>query len=155
MSKIFNIYCDESAHLPSGNQPIMVLGAIWCEYDKTREIAEHIRKIKEKHGINPRQEIKWTKVSGKKLDMYLELADYFFDNDSLRFRALLIPNKENLDHQHFGQDHDTWYFKMYYRMLEVIITPKDHFRIYLNIKDTRSARSSVKIFASVSLGSAR
>ncbi len=89
MSKTFNVYCDESAHLPGQQQPIMVLGAIWCEYDKTREIADHVREIKAKHGINPQQEIKWTKVSRKKIDMYLDLANYFFDNDNLRFRALL------------------------------------------------------------------
>ena len=35
---IFNIYCDESCHLPNDGQTIMTLGLIWCPLDKTREI---------------------------------------------------------------------------------------------------------------------
>lgn len=145
MTQIYNIYCDESAHLPKPHQPLMVLGALWCKLDDTRPIAAKIREIKERHGIHPDQEIKWTKVSPAKIDMYLELVDYFFATQRLGFRAVLIRNKERLDHELFNQDHDTWYYKMYYTLLQVIITPTDQFRIYLDIKDTRSAEKMRKL----------
>ncbi|NTV59869.1 MAG: DUF3800 domain-containing protein, partial [Chlorobiaceae bacterium] len=48
MSETFNIYCDESCHLEHDRQKAMVLGAIWCPLDKTREIAVRLREIKQK-----------------------------------------------------------------------------------------------------------
>ena len=46
MSESFNIYCDESCHLPNDGQPLMVLGAVWCPVDKSREISVRLREIK-------------------------------------------------------------------------------------------------------------
>jgi hypothetical protein len=39
MSQVFNVYCDESCHLENDGQKAMLLGAVWCPPDKTREIA--------------------------------------------------------------------------------------------------------------------
>ncbi len=36
MSDIFNVYCDESCHLENDHRKVMVLGAVWCPFDKTR-----------------------------------------------------------------------------------------------------------------------
>lgn len=79
----FNIYCDESCHLENDHQKAMVLGAVWCPLDKTREIAVRLREIKRKHGLSPWLEIKWTKVSSAKKEFYLDLVDYFFDDAAL------------------------------------------------------------------------
>lgn len=49
MSEIFNLYCDESCHLEHDHQKAMVLGAIWCPLDKSREIAVRLREINQKH----------------------------------------------------------------------------------------------------------
>ncbi len=46
MSEICNVYCDESCHLEHDRQKAMVLGAIWCPLDKSREIAVRLREIK-------------------------------------------------------------------------------------------------------------
>lgn len=139
MSDIFNIYCDESCHLEHDGQPVMVLGAVWCPLEKTTEIASRIREIKKKHGLPLAFEVKWSKVSPAKQALYLELLDYFFDDDDLHFRALIVPDKSRLNHTGFGHDHDTWYFKMYFDMLKVLLSPRAEYRIYLDIKDTRSA----------------
>ena len=135
----YNIYCDESCHLEHDHQGIMVLGAVWCPLEKTKEIALAIRKIKVRHGLRPDFEIKWTKVSSSQLQFYLDLVDFFFDEENLHFRALIVPDKTKLDHQAFGQSHDDWYFKMYFDMLKVIFHPEARYRIYLDIKDSRSA----------------
>jgi hypothetical protein len=139
MSPIYNVYCDESCHLERDRQPVMVLGAVWCPLEKSREISVRIREIKANRGLSPRFESKWTKVSPAKQAFYLALLDYFFDDDDLHFRALIVPDKTKLQHELYGQDHDTWYYKMYFDMLKAILDPKACYRIYLDIKDTRSA----------------
>jgi hypothetical protein len=138
MSQIYNIYCDESCHLQNDGQKAMVLGAVWCPLEKSREIAVRIREKKKQHGLPAVFEIKWTKVSPAKAAFYQDVVDYFFDDDDLHFRALVVPDKSQLRHADFGQDHDTWYYKMMFTMLEPLLSPDGGFRIYLDIKDTRS-----------------
>lgn len=145
MSEIFNIYCDESCHLEHDHQKVMVLGSVWCPLDKVREISARLREIKAKHGMKPGFESKWTKVSPAKREMYLDLIDYFFDDDDLYFRALVVPDKAKLRHEDFGQDHDTWYYKMFFDLLKVLLGPRSRYRIYLDIKDTRSAAKMAKL----------
>ncbi|MCG7948698.1 MAG: DUF3800 domain-containing protein [Candidatus Thiodiazotropha taylori] len=146
MSETFNIYCDESCHLENDHQTAMVLGAVWCPLDKTREIAIRLREIKQKHGMPAKFEIKWTKVSPAKKTFYLDIIDYFFDDDDLHFRALIIPDKSQIQHDAFpGQDHDLWYYKMYFDMLKVIFKPDARYRVYLDIKDTQGAQKSAKL----------
>lgn len=141
----FNVYCDESCHLEHDRQKSMVLGAVWCPYQKTKEIYGRIREIKEEHGLSPHFEIKWVKVSPAQIDFYLDIINYFYDVDDLHFRALVIPDKSKLAHNNFQQDHDDWYYKMYYVMLKTILNPQASHRIYLDIKDTCSAQKVKKL----------
>lgn len=145
MSQVFNVYCDESCHLENDHQQVMVLGAVWCPLEKVREISVRIREIKLHHGMKPGFEIKWTKVSPAKQQFYLDVLDYFFGDDDLRFRALIVPDKSRLQHDSFRQTHDEWYYKMYFDMLKVILSPDGHYRIYLDIKDTRGAAKVAKL----------
>jgi len=145
MNPIYNVYCDESCHLERDGQPVMVLGAVWCPLEKSREISVRIREIKTSHGLSPKFESKWTKVSPAKQGFYLDLLDYFFDDDDLHFRALIAPDKTKLQHELYGQDHDTWYYKMYFDMLKVILDPHSRYRIYVDIKDTRSGAKIAKL----------
>ena len=145
MSEIYNIYCDESCHLENDRQQVMVLGAVWCPLDKVREITIRLREIKARHGLAPDFEIKWTKVSPAKQQFYLDILDYFFDDDDLHFRALVIPDKSKLRHSDFNQTHDDWYYKMYFTLLKVILDPESHYRIYLDIKDTRSSQKEQRL----------
>jgi len=145
MGIIYNVYCDESCHLQNDHQQVMVLGAIWCPLEKTREIAVRLREIKLRHGLSPDFEVKWSKVSPAKLLFYQDLLDYFFDDDDLHFRALIIADKSKLRHHDFSQNHDTWYYKMYFDMLKVLLSPTDEFRIYLDIKDTKSSEKTANL----------
>lgn len=145
MSGIFNIYCDESCHLLHDRQKSMVIGAVWCPVEKTHEISVRLREIKTRHGLSPRFETKWIKVSKGRADFYMETVDYFFDDDHLHFRGVVIPDKGRLDHAAYGQDHDTWYYKMFFTLLEPLLVPKGLYRIYLDKKDTRSAVKVAKL----------
>ena len=138
MSEI-NIYCDESNHLENDGIPNMVLGAIYAPKEKVRPANKRIREIKEKHGIRPYIEMKWTKVSPHKIQFFLDIIDYFFDNDDLHFRAIII-NKNELLHDKYNQTHDDFYYKMYFELLNKILDPQNKYYIYPDIKDTRGGR---------------
>jgi hypothetical protein len=140
----YNLYCDESSHLECDRHQFMVLGAIWCEAEKTSEISSRLREIKARHGLWPRFEVKWTKVSPALLAFYMDYLDYFFDDDDLHFRAL-IADKTGLRHGDFGQTHDEWYYKMYFTLLKALIGPGDRYRIYLDVKDTRGGTKVAKL----------
>ena len=87
--------------------------------------------------------MKWSKVSPGGEDFYQDIIDYFFDENDLHFRVL-VAHKDGLRHQSFEQSHDDWYSKMYYLALHTIFFPQSSYRIYLDLKDTRSgARNSL------------
>lgn len=140
MSDTFNFYCDESCHLLNDKQEVMTLGTAWCKLERRREICVRLREIKARHNLPPHFEVKWGKISPAKADFYIDWLDLFFDDDDLHFRAVVIPNKSTLDHEKFGQTHDDWYYKMYYVLLSVLLQPENRHRIYVDIKDTHSAR---------------
>ncbi|NNN19517.1 MAG: DUF3800 domain-containing protein [Acidimicrobiaceae bacterium] len=130
------MYCDESCHLPNDHQKSMVLGAIWCPGNQRQRLGRAVKALKKKHCIGPGIEIKWTKVSPGQLDFYLALIDLFFTESDLRFRAVVIPDKDALNHEAFNQSHDIFYYKMWYQLLIQVIDNQHRFRIYLDTKDT-------------------
>lgn len=140
MLQEFNIYCDESCHLEHDGIKTMALGAVWCPTAKKDEIFSRLRDIKLKHQLGHDFELKWNKVSPGKLLFYEDIIDYFFDDDDLHFRVLVVPDKSVLNHDAFSQSHDDFYFKMYFDLLKVILDPKNGYNIYLDIKDTRSQK---------------
>lgn len=142
---MFNIYCDESCHLENDGINVMVLGAVWCPQSKLKEINDRIRQIKQRNGVRPDAEIKWTKVAPVKEQLYSDIIDYFFDDDDLHFRCLIVPEKGLLKHEEFQQTHDDWYYKMYFTMLKTIFNPSDQYEVYIDIKDTNSHRKSKKL----------
>lgn len=134
----YNIYCDESCHLENDHLKAMSLGAIWCEKSAVKRISEQVRQLKTAHGLSRQFEIKWTKVSPAKLFFYQAVVDLFFSTPELHFRGVVIPDKSLLDHVRFGQDHDDFYYKMFFTLLKVVFIPYDQYAIYLDIKDTQS-----------------
>ncbi len=138
----YSVYCDESCHLLNDHLKVMVLGSVWCPSVVVRRLSLAIRVLKLKHGLRRNFESKWTKVSASKVGFYLDLVDLFFDDRDLHFRGVLVADKSKLDHALFDQSHDDWYYKMYYRLLQPVIRTDSRYRIYLDIKDTKS---SVKI----------
>ncbi|MDO8522518.1 MAG: DUF3800 domain-containing protein [bacterium] len=141
----YNIYCDESNHLENDGIPTMVLGSVYSPVEKVKLANQRIKEIKEKHKIKPTTEIKWKKVSANKLPFYLDIIDYFFDNDDLHFRAIIV-NKDGLSHEKFKQTHDDFYYKMYFELLSKILDPQNKYFIYIDIKDTRGGRKVKKLW---------
>lgn len=145
MSQVYNVYCDESCHLENDHQKAMVLGGVWCPSEKVKEIMKRIREIKIQHNLSEKFEIKWTKISPSKINFYKNIVDYFFDDDDLHFRCLVVPDKSILNHKNYKQTHDQWYYKMYFDMLKIIFVPGDKYKIYIDIKDTRGGDKIKKL----------
>jgi len=145
LPETYNLYCDESCHLEKDGQLVMVLGAVWCPIEKKSEITKRLREIKADHGLPSHFETKWSKVSPAKTSFYLDTIDYFFDDDDLHFRALVVPDKSKLDHKAFNQKHDDFYYKIYFDMLKTILLPSARYRIYIDVKDTRGATKIKKL----------
>jgi hypothetical protein len=145
-NKLYNVYCDESCHLENDHKNVMTLGALWCLDEIKKDMFSGIRAIKEKHGLARDFEIKWTKVSPAKVNFYKDLLNFFFEEQRLHFRAVVIKDKDELDHSRFeNQDHDTWYYKMFFCLLNVVFEPHSRYRIYLDKKDTRCGEKIQKL----------
>jgi len=82
----------------------------------------HARKdLKRGFVVLPGREIKWTQVAPSTLEFYLRLVDLFFAVPSLGFRVVVVPDKNVLDHGHFLQNHDDFYYKMWWQLLTRLI----------------------------------
>ncbi len=141
MKKTFNIYCDESCHLENDHKQYMLLGAISVPYNQIKRHDERIKDIKKKHNFYG--EIKWTGVSSSKYHFFKELIEYFFDTD-IRFRSVIV-DKSKIKNDRFGQDFDTFYYKMYYQLLIHRKNIEYAYNVYLDIKDTLSANKVNKL----------
>ncbi|MGM0518370.1 MAG: DUF3800 domain-containing protein [Campylobacterota bacterium] len=130
----YKIFCDESCHLQNDGWDSMTLGALNCPNNDYEKIKEDIKSIKLKH--HTPFEIKWTKLSRSRIKLYKELIDYFVES-SLTFRVVMVINKQDLEHHKFNQTHSDFYYKTYYLVLKNIMNPKDDFKVYMDIKDTR------------------
>lgn len=156
MRELINIYCDESCHLENDKQSVMSLGAVYCPASKKSKIFQRLFELKKKHNLIPKHkkkpndnrtfyELKWSKVSLSKINYFKDVIDYFFDDDDLYYRVLIVPDKSKLDYEKYNHTHDTFYYKMYFSMLKVILNPDKSHHIYIDIKDTRSKEKVHKL----------
>lgn len=150
------IYCDESCHLENDGQKTMALGAVHCPISKKYEIFQRLIELKKKYNLIPKYqkresenrtyyELKWNKVSISKLNYFRDVIDFFFDDDDLHYRVLVVPDKTKLDYEKYNHTHDTFYYKMYFSMLKTILNPEKGHEIYIDIKDTRSNEKVQKL----------
>lgn len=131
------IYCDESCHLQHDDSSVMGIGCVWLAKADVKQLSLELRDIKRRH--RAAGELKWTKVSHSRSAFYVELTDWFFRQKGINFRCIIIPDKTKLDHGKYNQgSHDDFYYKMYFSMLNKVLSPDRAHDVYLDIKDTRS-----------------
>ena len=150
----YNIYCDESCHLPQRSdgltvstegelsaRQVMAIGGVWCPHQRARALVEELRAIKLRHGLDRLFELKWGKISPAKSAFYLDCLDFFFESDDLHFRGAVVPDKAAFFKHHqqasLGGDHNDAYYRLYFDTLKVIFDPRARYNIYLDAKDTR------------------
>lgn len=133
--KTFNLYCDESTHLPNDGCPYMLLGYISIPYPLIKEAKKAINDIKDKHGFTG--EMKWSNINTKTLPMYEELVEFFF-RSNLKFRAIVV-RKDEIDETRAGYTFNDFYFRMYYQLLHhPMMDAANTYNVYFDIKDTCS-----------------
>lgn len=133
----YNVYCDESCHLKSNDSNFMLIGAVYCPKYKVKKVNEYIEHLKENYNLSNKIELKWNKIDKKTEKLYLDIINYFFTNDDLKFRVIVI-DKTTLNHEKYKQTENNFYHKAYYEMLKYIISPGNSYNIYPDIKDTNS-----------------
>jgi len=141
----YSLYCDESCYLEHDGIKQMALGAVWCPKEKAKEISKRLIEIKQRFKLKHGDELKWNKVSTNHFQPYLDFVDFFFDDDDLHFRAVLIPDKTILDHDRYGQTHDQWYYKMLFTLIAPIIKPRCRYIINLDYKDSHGGERTRKL----------
>lgn len=135
MVKTYNIYCDESTHLPNDGRPYMLLGYTCVPYPLMKEAKLAINDIKDKYGFTG--EMKWSGINRKTEPMYLELIEYFF-RSNLKFRAIVVKKSE-IDETRPEYTFNDFYFRMYYQFLHYPTTDAESvYNVYFDIKDTCS-----------------
>lgn len=133
----YNVYSDESCHLKSNKSKYMLIGAVYCPKNKVKKINDYIKHLKDNYNISNTIELKWNKIDKKTEKLYLDIINYFFNSDDLKFRVIVI-DKNSLNHKKYNQTEDEFYHKAYYEMLKYLITPENTYNIYPDIKDTHS-----------------
>ena len=140
------LYGDESCHLENDGINSMALGCTWCNKEDKDVIARELRDLKEKHGLSPHGfELKWTSVSPSKIDYFTDVANYFFTNKQLNYRAIVVPDKSILSHHQFDQTHSEWLYKMWYECVKHVITNTSIYNIYIDISEHNSYLRSLKL----------
>jgi hypothetical protein len=145
MKQVYNIYIDESCHLENDNASVMCLGYTKVLKDDYTNIKEQFKQLKLKH--KSPTEIKWSKLSYSRLQLYIDMIDLFF-NSTIEFRAVLIKNKSNLNHEMFNRGgHNEFYYKVVYLLLNnTWVNHNDNeYQVYLDIKDTRGRERLVEL----------
>ena len=147
---LYNIYCDESCHLQYDKSNVMALGAIVCPNEEKSKVYNDIRNIKIKHGVSSWSELKWTKISNTQIELYKELVYYFFNNENLSMRIIVAEGKDKLDNDKYNDgEYNTWYYKMYFRLLDPLIDETENYRVFIDIKDTRGGPKIRKLHESL------
>jgi len=136
------IYCDENnQNLFTSKNPTLnfaTIGSIWIEAEKRQEIKEKIKSLRKKHRFL--REIKWNKVSFKKMDFYKEIIDLFFSyGNEMRFRSIIIPAKD-IKWEILNNDHELGFYKFYYQMLHHWIFENNKYNIFCDIKTNRNKK---------------
>lgn len=136
---MIEVYCDESRPetIFSNNSTdrYMVIGGIWVNNTERKKVKNKMNYLKKKYKI--KGEIKWTKVSPMSLDFYKEMLEYFFENEEIRFRCIVVDSyKIDLEKYH-NSDGELGFYKFYYQLLNKWIDGNESYRIYLDNKSNK------------------
>ena len=115
----------------------MSIGSLWLPRSRKLELTKQFRALRESVGL--RGEIKWSKVSAKKLEAYRRLVDYFFDLPDLRFRVIVVDQSKVDVRRFHGGDRELGFYKFYFDMLEKWIEPGNRYLILLDFKRNKGA----------------
>lgn len=139
-----DIFADESSQ---NNHKYMVLGAIITPTDNTSGLVAHLRKIRGSR--LPGGEMKWTKVSKSKYDVYKAVIDGFFDlNDKNKIHyTCLIANTHKFKHHKYNYgDKEIGFSKLVYQLLlSFARSYKTPLYVYLDKRTTKQSLDELQL----------
>ncbi len=131
------VYCDESCHDLTAHYPFMTIGSLWLPRPSKQLISRKFRNLCRSAGLGA--EVKWHKVSDRRLEDYSSLVDFFFDHEDLRFRVIVVEQAKVKMEQYHGRDRELAFYKFYYEMLEKWLQPGNEYLILLDYKMNKGA----------------
>lgn len=140
--KTFNIYCDESTHLPNDGHPYMIYSYVSVASNQIKKIRSQLKAIKSKYAYDG--EWKWTDIHDRTYQMYKEVVEYFFSASGLNFRAVVV-DKTHIDENRAEYTFNDFYFRMYFQLLHHKTDMSALHNIYFDIKDTCSQHKLYKL----------
>ncbi len=134
----YTVYCDESRHSGGLGCQFAVIGGLWVQRDSRDSINQDLSTLKKKVGLGA--ELKWSRVSLKKLDAYKAISEYFWNNEHLNYRAIIV-DQSSVDYRKFhGGDKELGFYKFYYEMIEKWIFSENDYNILLDFKNNTDAK---------------
>jgi hypothetical protein len=133
----FVIYCDESRHDHSPQNRFMSIGGLWVPRPLKEAMTQKFRAARE--SVNLKGEVKWSKVSQKRLADYQKLVDFFFDQPDLRFRAIVVDQSKVDVNRFHGGDRELGFYKFYFEMIEKWILAGNRYLVLLDFKKNKGA----------------
>jgi len=130
------IYCDESCYDLTAHHRFMAIGGLQLPRSPKPEISHKLRLLMRSLKLN--SEVKWSKVSDKRLKDYQKLVDFFFSRTELSFRAIVVEQAKVKMELH-GQDRELAFYKFYYEMLEKWLLSGNEYLILLDYKNNKGA----------------
>lgn len=131
------VYCDESRHDTGPEAGYMAIGSLWIPRDQKPLINNALKQLRREVGLLG--EMKWSKVSNKKFESYCRIVDFFFDQQEMDFRVIVVDHSRvDYDNYHDG-DRELGFYKFYYQALVKWINPNDKYLILLDFKQNRGA----------------
>lgn len=131
------VYCDESRHDGGCGSPFMAIGSLWAPREHKLELTKSLRRLFQEVGL--RAEVKWSKVSGARLDAYKRIVDFFFASEALRFRVVVV-DQAKLDPARLpGGDRELGFYKFYNELLIQWLEAGNEYLILLDFKQNQSA----------------
>ncbi len=134
---VIHLYCDESRHLPKDREPCLLMGLVAAPASDARDLNHAMSELWKTHNLPLHFEAKWTKVSPARLDFYQALVEWFFAQEALSFRTMILPDKQSMYAALPEESRDHLYYRLYYQFLRAAVEPENRYRAFLDLKDTR------------------
>jgi hypothetical protein len=131
------IYCDESCHELTPHHRFMSIGGLKVQRAKKAELTHKLKVLTQSRGLN--SELKWSKVSDKRLEDYKKVIGLFFEHREMCFRAIVVEQAKIQFDKFHEKDRELAFYKFYYEMLEKWLQAGDEYLILLDYKNNRGA----------------
>jgi hypothetical protein len=131
------IYCDESCHDLTAYHKFMSIGGLKVPRTDKARLSRELKVLMRSRNLN--SEVKWSKVSNRRIEDYKKIVDFFFQNIEITFRAIVIEQLKVRFKQYHGRDRELAFYKFYYELLEKWLEPGYEYLILLDQKNNRGA----------------